>query len=149
MSDSGHLDTCLAWEAPEPHRRTMGVMFERDLTPTEQLASGFVRIPVGHEQPKLSQHPGEEVYFVVSGTGVFDRGDRTSEVETRGAVYVAPFSPHRWINVGTVELELFYVVTPSAFGAVKGYLNTVAGWTQVQGEPVASEAAGMAPAGTD
>jgi mannose-6-phosphate isomerase-like protein (cupin superfamily) len=134
MSDIGHMDSCLAWEAPEPHRRTMGVMFERDLTPTEQLAAGFVRVPAGHEQPKLSRHPGEEVYFVVGGTGVFDRGDRSDEVEARGAVFVAPFAPHRWINVGPGDLELFYVVSPSAFGPVKGYLDVVANWRQVQGE---------------
>jgi mannose-6-phosphate isomerase-like protein (cupin superfamily) len=136
VTDIGHLDTCLAWEAPEPHRRTMGVLFERDITPTEQLAAGFVRVPVGHEQPKLSRHPGEEVYFVVAGTGVFDRGDRSDQVETRGAVFVQPFAPHRWINIGPSDLELFYVVSPSAFGPVQGYLKTVAGWTQVQGGPV-------------
>lgn len=140
MSDTGSIDTCLAWEAPDPHRRTMGVMFERDLTPTEQLAAGFVRIPVGLEQPKLSRHPGEEVYFVVSGSGIFDRGDRSDEIQARGAVYVAPFSPHRWINVGATDLEVFYVVSPSAFGPMKGYLNTVAGWKQVQGELVDVEA---------
>lgn len=134
MSDTGTIDTCLAWEAPEPNRRTMGVLFERDLTPTEQLAAGFVRIPVGSEQPKLSRHPGEEVYFVVAGKGIFDRGERSDQVNARGAVYVPPYSPHRWINVGTVDLEVFYVVSPSAFGPVKGYLTTVAGWTQVMGE---------------
>ena len=41
MTDIGHIDTARAWEAPEPNRRTMGVMFERDITPTEQLAAGF------------------------------------------------------------------------------------------------------------
>lgn len=114
----------------------MGVMFERDLTPTEQLASGFVRVPEGHEQPKLSRHPGEEVYFVVAGTGRFDRGDRSDEIHARGAVYVAPHAPHRWINIGPGDLELFYVVSPSAFGPIKGYLNVVAGWRQTQGPPI-------------
>jgi mannose-6-phosphate isomerase-like protein (cupin superfamily) len=113
----------------------MGVMFERDITPTTQLAAGFVRVPAKGEQPKLSRHPGEEVYFVISGQGTFDRGDRSNEVHARGAVYVAPFSPHRWINTGDVELELLYVVSPSAFGEVRGYLKTVAGWNQVQGAP--------------
>lgn len=131
MSDVGHIDTSLAWEAPEPHRRTMGVMFERDITPTLSLAAGYVRIPVGHEQPKLSRHPGEEVYFVVRGRGRFDRGDRSDDVEERGAVYVLPQSPHRWINIGDIDLEVFYVVTPSAFPRVGGYADVVEGWEQV------------------
>lgn len=140
MTDVGHIDRCIAWEAPEPHRRTMGVMFERDITPTVSLAAGYVRIPVGHEQPKLSRHPGEEVYLVVRGTGRFDRGDRSDVVEERGAVYVLPQDPHRWINVGAVDLEVFYVVTPSAFGRVGGYEDIIRDWRQVY--PVTTEEAG-------
>jgi mannose-6-phosphate isomerase-like protein (cupin superfamily) len=132
MNDVGHIDTALAWEAPEPFRRTMGLMFERDITPTLELAAGFVQIPVGHEQPKLSRHPGEEVYFVSRGRGRFDRGDRSDEVEERGAVYVRPHEPHRWINIGDVGLEVFYVVVPSAFGEVGGYRETVKDWRQTQ-----------------
>jgi mannose-6-phosphate isomerase-like protein (cupin superfamily) len=128
MADVGHIDTALAWEAPEPNRRTMGVMFERDITPTQELAAGYVRIPVGHEQPKMSRHRGEEVYFVSRGRGRFDRGDRSDDVEERGAVYVKPHAPHRWINIGDVDLEVFYVVSPSAFGEVGGYLDVVKGW---------------------
>lgn len=124
------MDGCLAWEAPGPHRRTMGVMFERDLTPTSNLAAGFVRLPVGGEQPKLSRHEGEEIYFVVRGRGLFDRGNQIQEVQTRGAVYVRPFDPHRWTNIGEEDLELFYVNTPSAFGRVGGYADIVSGWEQ-------------------
>jgi mannose-6-phosphate isomerase-like protein (cupin superfamily) len=132
MRDVGHIDEALAWEAPEPNRRTMGLMFERDITPTQELAAGFVQVPVGHEQPKLSRHPGEEVYFVVRGRGRFDRGDRSDEVSERGAVYVKPFDPHRWINIGDVDLEVFWVVTPSAFGDIGGYKDVVKDWHQVQ-----------------
>jgi mannose-6-phosphate isomerase-like protein (cupin superfamily) len=132
MTDVSHIDTALAWEAPEPHRRTMGLMFERDITPTLALAAGFVRIPVGHEQPTLSRHPGEEVYFVWRGRGRFDRGERADDVEAGGAVFVRPFSPHRWVNIGDADLELFWVNSPSAFGEIGGYRQIVKNWKQVQ-----------------
>jgi mannose-6-phosphate isomerase-like protein (cupin superfamily) len=109
----------------------MGVMFERDLTPTSNLAAGFVRIPVGGQQPGYSRHPGEEIYFVVRGRGLFDRDGQVDSVPVRGAVYVRPFHPHRWINDSDEELELLFVNSPSAFGRVKGYLDTVAGWRPV------------------
>jgi mannose-6-phosphate isomerase-like protein (cupin superfamily) len=140
MTDVGHIDTARAWEAPEPNRRTMGVMFERDITPTQDLAAGFVRIPVGGEQPKLSRHPGEEVYFVSRGRGRFDRGDRSDDIEERGAVFVSPFAPHRWINIGDTDLEVFYVVSPSAFGEVGGYLDVVRDWHEVQPGPSGPDA---------
>jgi mannose-6-phosphate isomerase-like protein (cupin superfamily) len=130
-----HLDESPAWEAPEPNRRTMGVMFERDITPTSNLAAGFVRIPPRGEQPRYSRHPGEEIYFVVRGRGIFDREGHRDTVPARGAVYVRPFDPHRWINDSDEELELLFVNAPSAFGRVEGYLDTVAGWHQVNTFP--------------
>lgn len=147
MNGYAHIDTCLAWEAPEPNRRTMGVLFERDLTPTAELCAGFVRIPVGGEQPKFSRHPGEEIYFVVNGRGRFDRDGQIDTVPTRGAVYVRPFDPHRWINDSDEDLELLFVNSPSAFGRVGGYFDTVSGWEQIQGmsttQPVASDREGQ------
>ena len=147
MRGYAHIDECPAWEAPAPHRRTMGVMFERDLTPTANLAAGFVRIPARGEQPGYSRHPGEEIYFVVRGRGRFDREGHVDVVPTRGAVYVGPFDPHRWFNDSDEELELFYVNSPSAFGRVEGYLDTVSGWRLVgtfpdhQAGPTAGSAA--------
>ena len=132
VQGTSHIDDCFAWEAPEPHRRTMGVMFERDITPTTDLAAGFVRIPGGGEQPGYSRHPGEEIYFVVRGRGRFDRDGRIDVVSSRGAVYVRPYDPHRWINDSDEELELFFVNSPSAFGRIGGYRDTVAGWQAVQ-----------------
>lgn len=132
MKGYSHIDDCLAWEAPEPHRRIMGVMFERDITPTTELAAGFVRIPARGEQPKFSRHPGEEIYFVVRGQGRFDRDGHVDTVPSRGAVYVRAFDPHRWINDLDEDLELLFVNSPSAFGRIGGYLDTVAGWHQIQ-----------------
>ena len=39
--------------------------------------------------------------------------------------------PHRWIKIHDVDLDVFYVVTPSAFERVGGYEDTVKDWQQV------------------
>ena len=38
------MSDAMLWEIPdpEPNHRYMGIMFERDITPTANLASGFV-----------------------------------------------------------------------------------------------------------
>lgn len=131
-TDVSSLDEAMAWQSPGDATRIMGVIFERDITGTDQMAAGFVRIPEGGEQPKLSRHQGEEVYFVVNGTGRFEREGRADVVTARGAVYVRPFEPHRWVNVGQGDLEVLWVDSPPAFGRVGGYEDIVKDWTRVQ-----------------
>ena len=129
------LDESMRWEIPEPepNHRFMGLMFERDITPTKNLAAGFVILPARQEQRKLSAHEGiEEVYFVAQGKGRFVLNDEAIDVERGSAVYVAPGSRHRVINTGDEEMQLFWVNTPSVFGPIGGYLDAVKNWRRVK-----------------
>lgn len=133
MSNVVRFEEAIAWEAPEPNRRTMAVMFERDITPTRNMAAGYVRIPPGSEQVKLSIHPdGEEIYFVVTGRARFYLGDEVHDMEPNSAVYVAPGTPHRATNTGSDDLVLFFVNAPAVFGRVGGYEDFVQGWTRIR-----------------
>jgi mannose-6-phosphate isomerase-like protein (cupin superfamily) len=126
-------DEGIAWESPAPSSRRMSVIFERDLTPTVNLAAGTVVIPEGQEQTKLSAHPGaEEIYLVLRGEGRFVLGDEEIDVEAGHAIYVGPDVKHRMINSGKGEFEVFFVNTPPVFGRVKGYEDTVAGWRRIR-----------------
>ena len=122
------------WESPEPHVRTFGLLFERDITPTRNIAAGVVRIPPGHEQEKPSYHEAEEeIYFIVEGRGKFLLGeDRWVDVEKGTAVYVAPGVGHRAINTGDEELEMYCVSSPSVYGRIGGYEDFVRGWKQIR-----------------
>ena len=123
-----------AWEAPAPHARVMGILFERDITPTRNVSAGFVLIPPGGEQPKLSSHPGvEEIYYVLRGTGTFVLGEDNLTVRPGSAVYVGPDVSHRAINDGDVEMELLWFNSPPAFGPVGSYTEVTRGWTDVRG----------------
>jgi mannose-6-phosphate isomerase-like protein (cupin superfamily) len=124
----------LLWEAPDPHRRRFGLMFERDITPTKNLTAGIVILPPKQEQPKLSSHEAEEIYYVVRGRGLFELDGKLFEVESGTGVYVGRGVKHRAINVGDEELELFYVNSPpeGVFGPVGGYLELVKDWKRLQ-----------------
>jgi len=122
----------LEWEAPAPHQRRMSLMFERDITPTVNLAAGIVTLPPGQEQQKLSVHEGEEIYYILQGKGQFVLDDRIVEVQKDTAVYVAPGTKHRAINTGGGQMRLYFVNTPPVFGAVGGYMDFVKGWKQVR-----------------
>lgn len=138
MSDNVvHRSEARAWEIPlePPDNRVMGLLFERDITPTRNVAAGFVLIPAGSEQPKLSSHEGvEEIYYVLRGSGWFILGDQRFAVRPGTAVYVPPGVGHRAINGGADEMELLWFNTPSAFGRLAGYEDVVKGWRDVQGQ---------------
>lgn len=123
----------ILWEIPGTQRRFMGLIFERDITPTKNLASGMVIIPADIEQPKLSVHPdSEEIYYVLKGECKFVLGTEEYAIKKNTAVYVAPGTAHRAINTGSEELELFWVNTPSCFGPIGGYKDFTREWKRIQ-----------------
>lgn len=132
MKDVVKTSECMMWQSPLPQRRRMGLMFERDITPTVNIAAGTVVIPCGEEQSKLSVHEGEEIYFVVRGRGQFVLDERTVDVEQGTAVYVAPGVGHRAINSGEEEMELYWVNTPPVFGPVGAYEDLMKEWERVR-----------------
>jgi mannose-6-phosphate isomerase-like protein (cupin superfamily) len=110
----------------------MGLMFERDITPTANIAAGIVILPAGEEQTKLSVHEGEEIYYVVRGTGQFVLDERVVDVEQGTAVYIAPGVGHRAINTGDEEMELYWVNTPPVFGPVGAYRALMKDWERIR-----------------
>ena len=130
------MGQAMTWEIPdpEPHHRFMGLMFERDITPTVNMSAGFVILPPRQEQQKLSAHEGkEEIYFVVRGKGKFVLDEDAVEVEEGTAIYVAPGCRHRAINTEeSEEMHLFWVNSPPVFGPVGGYLDFVKNWKRVR-----------------
>ena len=122
----------IMWEAPAPNSRRMGIYFERDITPTSNIAAGIVTIPAHQEQTKLSYHnEGEEIYYIVKGKGKFVLDDKEYDVEDGTAVYVAPGIGHRAKNTGNEEMKIFYVNTPPVFGRVGGYIDFVKDWKRI------------------
>src|SRR5438876_7174794 len=103
------IDNAMRWEIvdPEPHHRYMGLLFERDITPTRNLAAGFVILPPKQEQPKLNtHHHSEEVYIVIQGNGKLVLAGEEVKVERESAVYIAPGCQHRAISTGDEEMQL-------------------------------------------
>jgi mannose-6-phosphate isomerase-like protein (cupin superfamily) len=128
----------MEWESPpndDPSvqdHRYMSLMFERDITPTKSMAAGVVTISAGQEQTKLSTHEGEEIYFVLEGTGEFVLNDEIYPIEKDTAVYVSPGTKHRARNTDDTVMRLLFVNCPSVFGPVGGYHEFMKQWKRVR-----------------
>lgn len=122
----------LCWESPDGQRRQMGLLCERDITPTTNMSAGTVRIPPGSEQARLSKHACEEIYYVVEGKARFVLDDEEHDVEKGNTIYVAPGTGHRAINIGEEDLLLYWVNTPPCFVKKEAYKAFVKDWKQVR-----------------
>ncbi len=56
--------------------------------------------------------PYEEIYIVLSGTGVIRVGDEEAEVEPLDATYLPAGLPHSLTNTGEKDLEILVVAAP-------------------------------------
>lgn len=123
----------IAWHIPDDGEgREMGLLHERDITPTKNMSAGSVRIPVGRKQSKLSVHECEEIYLVHRGKARFFLNDNQFDVGEGGSVYIAPGTRHRAENIGDQDLILYWVNSPPVFGAIEGYKEIVKNWNQVR-----------------
>lgn len=95
--------------------------------------------PTGGQVP-WHNHPQEEVYFIVSGTGEMCIGDERREVSAGQAVFIPPNEFHQITNIGETPLRMIYCYAPA---------GDVAHWRQeLQGTlPKAGEDAPPLPAG--
>ena len=57
----------------------------------------------------------EEIYYVVSGSGLMTVGDETREVTAGDAVYVPPGHRHTLRNTGSEAIKLILVCGPAFF----------------------------------
>ena len=122
----------MAWHIPDGEDREMGLLHERDITPTKNMSAGSVRIQAGKKQIKLSIHEGEEIYFVHRGRARFYLNDDTYEVEEGSSVYIAPGTRHRAENIGEEDLILYWVNSPPVFGKIGEYKEIAKNWNQIR-----------------
>jgi mannose-6-phosphate isomerase-like protein (cupin superfamily) len=78
----------------------------------ERLSCVWAEVPPG-ARSRPHRHPvGEELYLVVSGTGIIHLGDQTWAISAGCVVHIPPEVPHMIENSSTVPLQLFVVNTP-------------------------------------
>jgi transcriptional regulator with XRE-family HTH domain len=74
------------------------------------------RSPAGTQSgDEKIQHVGEECAIVLQGTMALTVADEQFVLEAGDSIYFDANDPHSWRNVGTVELEAIWVITPPHF----------------------------------
>ena len=80
--------------------------------PTTHFAMGHSTLDPGGSIPQ-HQHPNEEVYVVLSGSGIVFVGDERQDVSEGCCVFIPPDAPHFLHNTGNGEMTILWVYAPA------------------------------------
>ncbi len=86
-------------------------------TDTVGIVTGIAEIPPGARLP-LHHHEPEETYYVVSGYGQIEIGDRTTEVGPGCAVYIPPNASHAFQCIGAEPLVFVFTFPRDRFDQI-------------------------------
>jgi len=94
-------------------RRTQNLVGGLAKIQASNFCMGFVTLdPLGGQVP-WHNHPQEEIYFVLEGSGEFCLGAERQTISTGQAVFVPPFEFHQLTNTGETPLKMIYAYGPA------------------------------------
>ena len=115
QNDTSLLDILCIADAPAERfasgretRRLTGVAG----LPTTRFAMGHTSIDRGGAIPE-HRHPNEEVYVVLSGSGLISVGEERRDVAEGCCVFIPPDTPHFLQNTGNGKMTLLWVYAPA------------------------------------
>ena len=79
----------------------------------EHFCMGVATLDPGGGQVPWHNHPQEEVYVVLRGTGEMCVGDERAEITEGQAVYIPSGEYHQLTNIGPEPLHMLYCYAPA------------------------------------
>jgi transcriptional regulator with XRE-family HTH domain len=74
-----------------------------------------VRFPVGAKINTFFNHKGQECGVILEGKLKGFIGDQIVVLEEGDSIYIDSSIPHRWENIGKVEMRAIWAITPPSF----------------------------------
>lgn len=114
---------------------------------TENFCMGIVKLDPEGGQVPWHNHPEEEIYFILEGTGEMCIGDERKEISSGQAVFIPPNEFHQLTNVSKKPLEMIYCYGPA--GDVDHWKQELEGTLPKEGIDVPALPEGAWPQCTD
>lgn len=113
----------------------------------ENFCMGIVELDPEGGQVPWHNHPEEEIYFILEGTGEMCIGDERQEVTSGQAVFIPSDKFHQLSNTGSHPLKMIYCYGPA--GDVAHWRQELEGTLPKEGVDVPSLPEGAWPQCTD
>jgi mannose-6-phosphate isomerase-like protein (cupin superfamily) len=112
------------YKALPPYKRTLKVLLCPQVNKTQNVSLGMTILEPGNSSSAHKHSVEEELWFVVSGTGLATVGAETIKISQGTAIYVPPGQVHQLVNNGSEQMQVLWTFSPpgpeSAYVGRKG-----------------------------
>jgi mannose-6-phosphate isomerase-like protein (cupin superfamily) len=98
-----------------PHGSEIRPLIDRTTSPVTQCSLAEETLPPGKSVTPHHHEVLEEVYYILSGTGVMTIGDERREVSAGDAIYIPRLQRHTLTNTGDEEMKLLLICGPAFY----------------------------------
>ncbi|WP_372635419.1 dimethylsulfonioproprionate lyase family protein [Fodinibius sp.] len=113
----------------------------------ENFSLGMVTLDPEGGQVPWHNHPQEEIYLILEGTGEICLGSERREIRSGQTVYIPPEEFHQLTNIGKTPLKFIYCYGPA--GDVAHWRQELEGTLPREGEDVPALPEGAWPQCTE
>jgi mannose-6-phosphate isomerase-like protein (cupin superfamily) len=100
------------FEAIPPYERTLKVLLSPQANRTKNMSLGMTILDPGSSSSPHSHETEEEIWFVVSGTGLATVAEETIHIEEGTAIYIPPKQTHQLVNEGSEKMRVLWAFSP-------------------------------------
>jgi mannose-6-phosphate isomerase-like protein (cupin superfamily) len=98
-----------------PHGSEIRPLVDRTNSEISRCSLAEETLPPGHAVAPHRHREIEEIYYILSGTGVMTVGEQSRQVSSGDAVYISRGQVHSLNNTGSEPIKLLLVCGPAFF----------------------------------
>ncbi len=98
-----------------PHGSEIRPLIDRTTSPVTQCSLAEETLPPGKSVTPHHHEVIEEIYYILSGSGVMTIGDEAREVGAGDAIYIPRQQRHTLTNTGSAEMNILLVCGPAFY----------------------------------
>lgn len=98
-----------------PHGSEIRPLMDRTTSPVTQCSLAEETLPPGKSVTPHHHQVLEEIYYILSGSGVMTIGDESQAVSAGDAIYIPKHHQHTLTNTGDEDMTILLVCGPAFY----------------------------------
>ncbi len=96
-----------------PHHSEIRPLIDQTTAPIERCSLAEETLPPGARVEPHFHHETEEIYYILSGTGVMEIDEEKQHVRSGDAIYIPRGAKHSLTNTGNADMIILLVCGPA------------------------------------
>ncbi|MEM1575286.1 MAG: cupin domain-containing protein [Candidatus Methanomethylicia archaeon] len=100
------------FEAPEPWRRILTILIDKNSMGAENMVVGLGRFECGQKCAPHKHDDSEEAYYILEGKGIIKINEEEYEVSKEDAIFIPKGFTHQIMNNNDKDLVFLWIMSP-------------------------------------